>query len=218
MRLFGVGIVAWVLCVAPRFAQAQLQFAGDAPRILTVDPRTHDYRHELQLGVALLPLDAFYIGVAAAGSYTYHLSDIWAWEVAHGVYSHNLDTSLVGDLQRFDVAPSPSPIQHKMMLTTNLLLKPMAGKFTVFNRHVLQSDTFFAAGLGAVMTTKDWRFAADVGVGFRFWATQAIAVRLDVRDYLVFHGFVPGSVLFILVSGSLNFGDANWAMDDVGPG
>ena len=207
-----------VLLILPwsRVAQAQLQFAGDAPRILSVEPRSHVFRHEFMLGVGVLPLDAFYTGLALSGSYTYHLSEFWAWEAVQGIYSYNIDTSLLSELLQFGVKPSVTTIpENNLFLTSSLILKPMAGKLAFLNRSNVQSDTFFALGAGTVLNSGNWDFAIDVGAGLHFWLTRAFAIRVDVRDYMVFTSAVPTSSLLVLISGTFGVGSPTLVSDDI---
>jgi outer membrane beta-barrel protein len=211
------------LCAAlilPRPAHAQLQFAGDVPQIYSVQLREHRFTHAVQLGSAVLPLDAFYVGLAAYGSYTYHYDDLWAWEVLNGFYSYNFDTGLRSELAAAGVQPSLDSLQRvRFMLSTNLVFKPMFGKLSLFNRSVLEAETLFSAGLGGMQLSQSkgtatgqpdvlFRPAFNVGIGFHFWVTKGISIRFDIRDYLVFMSTsspVPSSVLMILLSGSIGF-------------
>jgi outer membrane beta-barrel protein len=203
----------------PAPARAQLQFAGDAPQIYSVQPREHRFTHAIQLGTAVLPLDAFYVGLAAYGSYTYHFDDFWAWEVANGFYSYSFDTGLKGELAGAGEQASLDSLRRvRLMVSTNLVLKPMFGKLSLFNRNVVEAETLFSAGLGGVQLSEAkgaatqtdviFRPALNFGIGFQFWASKRISVRFDMRDYLVFMSTsspVPSSVLMILLSGSFGF-------------
>ena len=71
---------------------------GEGPRIFSIQPRPYRLGHEFQLGLGVLPLDAFYVGVMPTGSYTFHFSDFWAWEIISLGYSMNFETSLQDDL------------------------------------------------------------------------------------------------------------------------
>ena len=192
--------------VLPGPAFAQLNFAGDEPHIYTIEPREHLFKHELHLGAGLIPLDAFYVGAVGAVGYTYHLSDFWAWEAFQGIYSYNVDTSLRSDLQQLGAQASlESARRIHLMLSTNLVAKPMYGKVSLVNRSLVQIDTAIMGGAGFVLNDQDMRPALNLGVALHFWMSSGLGVRFDVRDYFVFNHAIPDNVLLILLSWSVNF-------------
>ena len=205
-RLLGL-VLGLATLAATRPAAAQLEFAGDAPRIFSIQEREYRLRHEFQLGVGVLPLDAFYIGAVAAAGYTFHFSDIWAWEIANAAYSYNFDTGLEDELlDEYGAQAALDELDKvRVLFSTSIVAKPMFGKVAIFNKTLLRLETAFSAGMGPALTTDGTRFALNGGAGFRFWAHRAFSVRFDVRDYLVFDGFTPKNVLLIMLSGSVNY-------------
>lgn len=208
MRGRALACLISVALAAPT-AQAAITFDDDAPRVFSIQRRPYRLGHEFQLGLGVLPLDAFYVGAVASAAYTYHFSDFWAWEIAGGNYSHNFDTGLADELlERHGAVPvRGGGEQITRLVSTSAIVKPLFGKLTVFNRKVVYAETFFAAGVGSVFKGDYWRFAADVGIGFRFWSSRSLSVRFDVRDYLLFPRRVPQNTLMLLLSASFNYYD-----------
>ncbi len=205
-----------VLCCAvaavPTMVRAQTELESDPSRIFSIQPRQYRLGHEFQLGVGFLPLDAFYLGIVATAGYTYHITDFWAWEIAGGGYSFNIDTSLEDELfERFQVKPTDQAARGieriSMFATTSAIIKPLFGKLAIFNSDIVYSETFLAAGVGGLRLGSFWRPVVDIGLGLRFWSSQALSIRLDVRDYLVFTSFVPRQSLLIVLSAGLNYFD-----------
>lgn len=205
---------------------AQLEFGVERPRIFSIQPRPYRLGHEFQLGVGVMPLDAFYVGVVLGASYTYHFSDFWAWEIASIHYSINADTTLEAELdERFGVVPVRGGGERtQLFMTTSVVAKPLFGKLVVLNDTIVYSETYFTAGLGPFQSVSgtgesSWFDPAlTVGLGLRFWANEVLSVRFEIRDYVVFKDiFVPsddltrpesGSVentLLFALSASLNF-------------
>ena len=205
---------------------AQLEFGVERPRIFSIQPRPYRLGHEFQLGIGVMPLDAFYVGMVLGASYTYHFSDFWAWEIASIHYSINADTNLESELDaRFGVVPVRGGGERtQLFLTTSAVAKPLFGKLVVMNDTVVYSETYFTAGLGPFQSVSgtgesSWFDpAVTVGLGLRFWINQVLSVRFEIRDYVVFKDvFVPsddltrpesGSVentLLFALSASLNF-------------
>jgi outer membrane beta-barrel protein len=180
---------------------------GQGPRVFSIQPRPYRLGHEFQLGAGVLPLNAFYVGLVPAASYTYNFTDFWAWEIASVGYSWDLDTSLESDLKKdYGV----QPVNHggdriHLFGTTNLVIKPLFGKLAIFNHDIVSAETYFVLGGGPLLLGKYWRPAVDVGFGLRFWSSNAISMRLDVRDYFIFAKMLPEQSLFIMVSAAFNF-------------
>lgn len=200
------------LCVltAASSARAQLEVGADEARVFSIQERPYRLGHEFQLGVGVLPLDAFYTGMVLGASYTYHFTDFWAWEIAGGGFSINLDTSLEDDLlEQYQLAPEfEGGGRPRWLLTSHLVIKPLFGKLAVFNHDVVYSETFFALGGGPVRMGELTHFALTPGVGMRFWAGEHVSVRFDVRHHVVFVG--GGSVenlLMFMFSGAISVPD-----------
>jgi len=212
-------VVAMALPLWPSTASAQLEFGAERPRVFSIQRRPYRLGHEFQLGLGVLPLDAFYVGVVATAGYTYHFSDFWAWEIAGAGYSLNIGTGLKGHLfDEYGVEPvQGGGEQITVMASTSMVVKPLFGKLAIFNADVIYSETFFVAGIGPLMKGDFWRPAINLGAGMRFWSGPALSWRLDVRDYLIFSSWVPENSLFLLISASFNYynadeheGDTEW--------
>jgi outer membrane beta-barrel protein len=206
-------VVALAAVALPRTAAAQLEFDNEAPRVFSIQERPYRLGHEFTLGLGVLPLDAFYVGVTASASYTYHFSDFWAWEIARGSYSLNFDTGLTGTLfDEYGVVPVRGGGERiKTFATTSVVVKPLFGKLSIFNDDIIFSETFFVAGIGPMLKGEFWRPTIDLGVGFRFWTSGVLSWRLDIRDYLIFSSIVPQNTMFLLVSASFNYRDVTKA-------
>ena len=91
--------------------------------------------------------------------------------------------------------------------TTSLVAKPLFGKLAMFNETVVHSETFFTLGAGPLLKGEFWRFAAQLGMGLRFWSSEALSVRFDLRDYLIFTSAVPENAVFLMLSAAFNVFD-----------
>lgn len=203
-------IVAGALCAALHAPTAKagedFKWLGEEPRVFSVQPRPYRLGHEFQLGFGVLPTDAFYVGTVGVGSYTYHFTDLWAWEVISFAYSQNFDTALREELlETYGVEPVRGGGDRiRLFAKTNFVVKPLFGKFSVFNRKVIFGETFFTAGLGPVLKGERWRFGGTLGVGLRFHKSDVVSFRLDVRDELIFRALKPDQALFFILSISVN--------------
>jgi outer membrane beta-barrel protein len=167
---------------APAFAEDEL----DSGRVIAVDEKPYRMVHEFAFAAGILPLDALYTGFSLGGSYTLHLSDIWAWEVVDFHYSANVDTGLDVTLaERWSVAPTQNP-EIQYMLLSHGVFSPLFGKMTLFNSNILHVETSFAIGGGVVRFTDGFRPALSIGwPSFRLYFGQRVSARLDIRSALV---------------------------------
>ena len=201
---------------APGAARADVDFDDDQPRAFSIQPRPFRLGHEFELGLGVLPLDAFYVGAVLGFSYTYHFTDFWAWEIVALDYSFNIDTSLQDRLERdFNLQPDQIPARITLFGATSLVIKPMFGKLAWRNRSLVYGETYFSLGLGPHLLVRpatvdrgassDWVPTLRLGLGFRFWRSEVFSVRFAVQEHLIFTRLVPESSLLIMLSGAFNF-------------
>jgi outer membrane beta-barrel protein len=187
-------LLALLLCAAPTLLDAHAASAqavepeaveadADGYASMAVQNRRYDQTHEVNLHLGVLPLDAFTKGLTISGSYTVHLSNLFAWEVVHGLYSFHLDTDLKAELEQLSVAPTPFEVLD-WMLTTNLALKPIYWKGAFLNRTVVHGEISLLLGGGYGRFTRSGRGVIDVGLALRLFASELFSVRVDVRHHM----------------------------------
>src|SRR5579872_5200332 len=100
-------LVTALAALAPTLALAQAEELQNPGSVLAVQERTYRMNHELTLGIGVLPLDAFYKGLTAQVSYTFHFTDTFAWQVGRFTYSYDVDTGLKSQLlTQYGVLPT----------------------------------------------------------------------------------------------------------------
>jgi len=170
-----------------------------------VQKRLYDLDHEISLGWALLPLDAYYKGYGVQIGYTIHFNEIWALELFRIGWSYNLDTKLKNKL--IDQIPDVSPSEFPAVVlweNTNLLFKFFYGKQSFLNRTVIHFELFATAGGAFVFRNPyplwdgdfhnaNYEFGVNGGFGARFWLTPRWSLRVDLRDTVVLLTFNRGS-------------------------
>jgi outer membrane beta-barrel protein len=167
-------------------ADKKAKEAGDrGPKTVAVQNRLHTMRHEYSAWIGSLPMDAFTKGVTFTGAYTLHFSDLLAWEVAEFTYSLPVDTRLQDELNNLPQPVGPTPFEVVQYYgTSNIVFKPVYGKFALLNRSLIYEEMFLEAGAGYGKLTITGRPAVDLGAGMRFYSGRLVSFRLDVRDYL----------------------------------
>ncbi|MHB8417151.1 MAG: outer membrane beta-barrel domain-containing protein [Myxococcales bacterium] len=177
---------AWALA-ASAAADEEVEDYG---QVAAIQNREYRMGQELELGVAVLPNDAFYKGVAPELAYTFHFNDDWGLEV-RGAYSVDFNTNLESQLQQIQVGSTFSQ-ETRGFLTGDVVWSPIYIKGTLTNTSVVHGELFFDIGGGAfeevpVGGTGAGNFyaAPNLGAGLRFFLSKVFSLRLDVRDHLL---------------------------------
>ena len=141
---------------------------------------------ELDAAAGILPMNAFQKGLTVGGSFTYHFSNAFAWEVINGAYVYKkLDTQLRTELlENFSVKPTDMS-SIDMILSSSLVLKPFYGKLALFNRRVVHMDVSVPVGGAWAVYTDKKLFGPVAGLIFRVYLSPHTSVRLDVREYVL---------------------------------
>lgn len=195
------------LVLAPASTLAKPGDRIESGRIIAVDERPYRMVHEFALSTGVIPTDAFYVGLSLGGSYTLHLSDVWAWEAVSFHYSANVSTDLESELQRrFQAAPEQDP-ELQYLVGSHVMFTPFFGKETIFNSDIVFQGVHLALGGGLSNFAGDredsFRPHISAGPGLRVFFGQVVSARLDLRGFMTlddvagsletdffFHGFL----------------------------
>jgi outer membrane beta-barrel protein len=201
-------ILAAALAGAPALAQSDADSDVQEQARTVIQNRKFRLGNELTLGIATLPIDPFHKGIAGTARYTFHFNDFHAWEVAGGTYAFNLDSQLTEQLlKNFGVQRAQLP-GLLASVESNYVMKPFYGKFALANRNLLYQEVYFLGG--ATLTYWDdgsLRAGPDFGGGVRFFWTEWLSVRFDIRQAVLFSG-IPFVDEGFGVDGSLYLGTA----------
>jgi outer membrane beta-barrel protein len=174
-----------VMAVLGAAAPAWAQEFEEGGKLFAIQNRKYVMGHEFTLGVGVVPDDAFYKGFTGTFAYTYHFSDLWAWEIVSGSYSFNIDTDLRKSLEmNFGAQPTKFP-ELTFFGDTNLQWKPLYGKAVFMNDTLLYAEIYLTGGpaLSRYENTNGVFVGADLGVGLRLYLSKTFAIRLEARDY-----------------------------------
>ena len=209
-RLLGVPlrITIAVLLLASFEAFAQETVSDQPASIEAIQARTYSLSNEIQLSVGVLPADPFTKGLVAGGGYTFHFTDHFAWNVAHGGYVYNVTTSLHDQLVRDFGVPASTFEQAQFFAGTDLVFKPFYGKSSLVNAYVIHFDTQILVGAN-IWKYQVGGFAPSInfGAGVRVFQNHVMSWRIDITDDIViFTKKAPLNVPVITLSLSFNIG------------
>jgi outer membrane beta-barrel protein len=205
LPLAGAALLSCALVRAASAAEDEL----DSGRVIAVQNRPYKMIHEFTASAGVLPMDALYKGFSLGGSYTLHLSDLWAWEAVDFHYSSNVSTGVDVTLaRRWSVAPTHQP-QVQYLAASHLIFSPLFGKFTLFNRAIIAAEAYLAVGGGVAHFDDGFRPELSIGPGVRIFFSQRVSTRLDVRSSLAPNIGGASSIehiLQIMLGVAFNFG------------
>jgi len=197
-------LLALLIALLAGRARAEAEETDQGGDLYSIEKRELMGSHELSVSVGVLPLNAFAKGVTLQGSYAYHFSQLLGWEIIGAMWSFNIDSGLREELKdRFDVKPTELG-ELQWIIESNLMFKPLYGKFVLANDKLLTGEMFFVLGYALGGYTSGYPSGFDFGVGLRMFIGQHFSIRLDIRDYL----FLPDGEnnLYISLGLSLTFG------------
>jgi outer membrane beta-barrel protein len=186
-RVLAVALVAVALfSAAPASAEEQ---------VYAIQNRIFDRHHEVDLLLGFIPNDSFHDPLGLGVQYTFNFNEVLAWEVVRAQYFLNKEKDLKKDLEEnFGVTPIELDwLQYGVF--SSLVLKPSYGKDALWNRKVINHETFVAAGAGVVRyesetsqgeTGGETAFSLVFGLGRKYFINEKFCLNLELRDFVNF--------------------------------
>jgi outer membrane beta-barrel protein len=196
----------------PRAALAEETQAGE---LYSIEKRDLLGTHELSASLGALPIDAFAKGLTLRGSYSYHFTHLFGWEIIGGLYSFNFDSGLKQKLRdTYEVQPTEMG-ELSWILDSNVIVRPLYGKITALNNKILTGELFFNLGYALGGYTAAYPSGMSLGMGIRVFLSKYFSVRFDIRDYL----FIPSGAsvqnqLYLSLGVSLTFGFSDETVEE----
>jgi outer membrane beta-barrel protein len=181
--------------------------SDDSPgRVVSIQNREYRLSHELSIAAGFLPLDAFYKGVTARVGYTYHFGDHFAWQLGRASVSKNTSTGLRKQLERDFGLLTTDFDEVQWIVGSDLVWAPFYGKTTFMNLGLVYLELYFLGGGSGVKVQTGVLPAVSAGMGFRFFATKSLSIRIEGQEHYVFSK-KKFSVVDLDVALAVNFGD-----------
>ena len=137
-------------------------------------------RHEIMLQGGYYVSDLFDGTYVIGGAYAYHMTEDLAVEAA-GSYTR-IESSASAELERlFSVLGKSS--RRELIFNADLIWVPAHGKLRI-GGSIDHFDLYVAAGAGVIDSALSSDLAGNGGFGLKFFLGRAVALRIDVRDYV----------------------------------
>jgi outer membrane beta-barrel protein len=137
-------------------------------------------RHELTALGGYYASDLFDGTYVVGGAYAYHMTEDFAIE-AHAALTHIASSAGTELEQRYVVLGTKS--RREILYHADLVWDPAHGKLRIGGA-IRHFDLYFAAGAGVIDSVLSNDIAGNAAVGLKFFIGRAMAIRLDVRNYV----------------------------------
>ncbi|MBM4304186.1 MAG: outer membrane beta-barrel domain-containing protein [Deltaproteobacteria bacterium] len=154
---------------------------------------------EIGSTAGVMPYDSVVNHYLVGAKATWHFSDHFGWEVADVQFGM---PSITADIKGKVTANSLSNVQFSqinLLATSNLIVSPIYGKIRFFGSQVLYFDIYTVLGVGMANTKtiklsnsdpkestvrQGMEPAFDFGLGVKIFTSDALALLIDLRDYV----------------------------------
>lgn len=156
---------------------------------------------EVGATAGVMPYDSVVNHYMFGGKATWHFSDHFGWEVADIQVGMPSITSDIRSKVDGNGLTNVQLSQIKLLATSNLIVSPIYGKIRFFGSQILYFDIYTVLGFG-VANTKTIKLsssapkeslvregiepALDFGLGVKIFTSDALALLIDLRDYVTF--------------------------------
>lgn len=181
-------LLAGILVSAPGYGAER-----EEASVFAVQDRVFHKNHELALSLGYIADDDFYNVYPLGVGYTFNFTDHLSWEVARFQYMFSREKDLKGDLEdEFGVTPSQFT-KPMYAIHSSVVLRPFYGKSAVYNRRILNHETFFLLGAGMIHYDRKRSFGGTgtenavsicLGAGKTYFLNKHLSLSLDIRDYV----------------------------------
>lgn len=129
--------------------------------------------------------DPFFQHLIVGGSLAFHIADSFAVEARGGgvIASIKQNTIKLVRLQSGAVMGNPPP-EFTFHADLDASWAPLYGKISLFGEGILHFDTYLTAGPGVFGTDEGVNPAVNFGIGQRYFITDWLTARIELRNYL----------------------------------
>jgi len=197
-----LGLLACLLALASRQVRADAEARCDDPEGECVDAAVRDElnarrqyrgvqerafqkarRHELSAFGGGYAADLMSASYLVGGAYTFHLSEDLGLEAGFGyTRSHSELVDIIEDRLATTLVREDTPV---FLYTGHLLWTLAYGKLRWFHSSISRFDFYLALGGGITDNRAARGLTFSGGLGFKFYPTRWLAVRIDLRDQLL---------------------------------
>ncbi len=138
-------------------------------------------RHEFSAVGGYYVSDLFSATYVLGGSYTYHMTETTAVELAFATTHTNAD--LINTLEAGRANILDDDFAAMLLAESTLVYTPIYGKLRLGGT-ILRFDIYIDAGVGVVDSPTSRGTTGVAGFGMKLFLGKAVAIRIDARDHI----------------------------------
>lgn len=128
--------------------------------------------------------DPFFQHLVVGGSIGFHVVDSLAIEARGGFVFASLKQDAIRFVRQETDSILENPPEFKYHGDLDFTWAPFYGKISLFGEGILHFDTYITAGGGVFGTDAGPNPSGNIGLGQRYFLTDWLVARLELRDYL----------------------------------
>jgi outer membrane beta-barrel protein len=152
-----------------------------------------------------MPYDSAVAHTLFGGRFTWHINDHYGWEVVDAQVASSAIPAFTTELVSGKGLSNLQLTELKTVISTNLLVSPVYGKFRLFGATVMYFDLYGVVGAGFAQTNNlmfsttntggtvtrstvksSWDPMITAGIGMKVFFSSAFGMIVDLRDYMTF--------------------------------
>jgi outer membrane beta-barrel protein len=155
-------------------------------RIKSVQRKTFlkEHRFEVFPFFALDLNDPFFQHLIVGGSIGFHLVDSLGLEARGGYVFASLKQDAIKFVRQATDSLLENPPEFKYHADLDLTWAPFYGKISILGEGIMHFDTYITAGGGLFGTDAGPTGAGNIGIGIRYFMTDWLISRLEIRNYI----------------------------------
>ena len=157
-----------------------------ADRIKSVQRKAFLKKKRLELfpQFALDLNDPFFQHLIVGGALAYHFADAFALEVRGGAVFASLEQSAIRFVRQETGSLLENPPEFRYHADVDFLWAPIFGKVSLLGEGIVHFDTYLTAGPGIFGTDAGLNPSINIGIGQRYFLTDWLVARIELRDYI----------------------------------
>ena len=155
-------------------------------RVKAVQRKAFLKRHRLEVfpHFALDLNDPFFQHFIVGASVGFHLADSLSLEARGGAVVGSFEQSAIRFVRTETGSLLENPPEFRWHADLDLLWAPLYGKISLFSEGILHFDTYLTVGPGVFATDAAVNPAVNIGIGQRYFLTDWLVARIELRDYI----------------------------------
>ena len=185
--IFGF-LILWIFFMVTETFAEKLQ---DKTHVYAIQNKIYHCYHEIGLCLGYVSDDDFYHLYPLGLNYTYHFNEHVAWEVVRGYWVINQEKDLRENLKKIGAAPIEFH-KTKYMLHSHLVIKPLYGKDALWNRRIVNHESYFFLGGGVVNYKNQVDHSSEnvpsisFGLGIKYFLNEHLCLNIETCDMINF--------------------------------